>query len=400
MHHALQTAMRHTVLATTMLLFSTCMGQTQQITLDTDTLPRIISSGQQDRFHVQGAVVDLKRGYVYFSFTTQLIKTDLKGNLIGSVDGLTGHLGDLALHPETGYLYGSLEYKNDGIGRGIRKGLGQETADMPQTAFYIAVFNPDRITRPNMNAERDSMMNVVSLPTVTNDYLADINCPGQPARKHRYGCSGIDGVTFAPAMGKEDGQHPLLYVAYGIYADSTRTDNDYQVLLAYDVKHWKTRYEHPLSQTHLYTSGPASPDHRYYVYTGNTTYGLQNLAYDPSSRNFYAAAYKGIKSIYPNYTLFVIDGHTAPRKEKLQGVYPEEEGLTLSLLGPNTDKSGPHQRIKGWHFPWGSTGLSPIGDGYFYISHNGIDSASKRQYCNLMLYKWTGTEKEAFRLIE
>ena len=111
MHHALQTAMRHTVLATTMLLFSTCMGQTQQITLDTDTLPRIISSGQQDRFHVQGAVVDLKRGYVYFSFTTQLIKTDLKGNLIGSVDGLTGHLGDLALHPETGYLYGSLEYK-------------------------------------------------------------------------------------------------------------------------------------------------------------------------------------------------------------------------------------------------------------------------------------------------
>lgn len=74
---------------------------------------------------------------------------------------------------------------------------------------------------------------------------------------HRFGCSGIDGVTFAPRFGSgEEGD--WLYVAYGIYGDTLRTDNDYQVLLAYDTKEWK-RYEQPLSQSNLHKSGPAAP---------------------------------------------------------------------------------------------------------------------------------------------
>ena len=397
MTHFIQTAIRHIALSATILSAAGCGVQARQPAPSTDTLPHVISSGLQDRFHVQGAVADLKRGCVYFSFTTKLIKTDLQGNLIGSVDGLTGHLGDLALHPGTGRLYGSLEYKDDDIGRGIRKGVGQDGSDMPQTsAFYIAVFNPDRITRPGMDAERDSVMTAVCLPAVSADYHACVSRPGRPDVAHRYGCSGIDGVTFAPGRDKKDGMQPLLYVAYGIYADSTRTDNDYQVLQAYDVSRWERMYERPLSQAHPHSSGPACPEHCYFVSTGNTTYGLQNLAYDPGSGNFYAAAYKGIKNGFPNYTLFVIDGNAAPRKEKLRGVYPEEEGLTLPLLGPAADSSGTCHDIRGWHFPWGATGLSPIGDGRFYISHNGVDSITGRQFCNLKLYKWTGKAEKAF----
>lgn len=38
---------------------------------------------------MQGIAVDLKNGYMYFSFTTELLKTDLQGKLIGSVKGMT-----------------------------------------------------------------------------------------------------------------------------------------------------------------------------------------------------------------------------------------------------------------------------------------------------------------------
>ena len=83
---------------------------------DLRNLPREIRSGEQGPFHVQGIAVDLERGYIYFSFTTKLLKMDFEGNLIGSVDGMTGHLGCLTMNPADGRVYGSLEYKDDAIG--------------------------------------------------------------------------------------------------------------------------------------------------------------------------------------------------------------------------------------------------------------------------------------------
>ena len=90
-------------------------------TPDVISLPPTIFSGVRGPFHVQGIAVDLKQGYIYFSFTTELLKMDLQGNLIGSVKGLTGHLGCLTMNPEDGRVYGSIEYKNDAIGREILK---------------------------------------------------------------------------------------------------------------------------------------------------------------------------------------------------------------------------------------------------------------------------------------
>jgi hypothetical protein len=37
--------------------------------------------------HVQGIAVDKKHGYIYYSFTTLLVKTDLAGNVVGTVSG-------------------------------------------------------------------------------------------------------------------------------------------------------------------------------------------------------------------------------------------------------------------------------------------------------------------------
>ena len=121
----------------------------------TTNLPDSIYSGKQGGLHVQGVVVDQIKGYVYFSFTDRLIKTDLSGKLIGSVTGFVGHLGDLDF-ADDGKIYGSLEYKNDAIGKGIKKELGGQMAN--EDGFYIAIFDASRIVRPNMNAEKEDLL--------------------------------------------------------------------------------------------------------------------------------------------------------------------------------------------------------------------------------------------------
>ena len=159
-------------------------------------LPAIIDSGNQGKFHVQGICLDRERQTIYYSFTTSLVKSDLSGRVIGSVRGLTGHLGCIAMGPD-GKVYGSLEYKNDAIGQGIlaRMGRGGESH---RDGFYVAVFDVDRIDRLDMDAEADGIMQAVYLNKVVEDYHAQVVNAGKP-RLHRHGCSGIDGITFARA---------------------------------------------------------------------------------------------------------------------------------------------------------------------------------------------------------
>lgn len=64
-----------------------------------------------------------------------LAKTDPMGKVLGTVEGLTGHLGDLDQNPADGRIYGSLAYK-------------------AEEAFYIAIFDDRKINRMGMNAER------------------------------------------------------------------------------------------------------------------------------------------------------------------------------------------------------------------------------------------------------
>ena len=167
-----------------------CCSQCSQCTHKTDLsqLPRTIFSGVRGPFHVQGIAVDLKRGYIYFSFTTELLKTDLKGNLIGSVKGLTGHLGCLTMNPEDGRVYGSIEYKNDAIGREILQKLDNSEQLHNTNAFYIAIFDVDKITRPDMDAEKDSVMTTVYLKEVVDDFYATVQNGGRTV-EHRHGCS-------------------------------------------------------------------------------------------------------------------------------------------------------------------------------------------------------------------
>ncbi len=351
--------------------------------------PDSIYTGGQSRMHVQGVAVDQANGYVYFSFTDRLIKMDLSGKLLGSVTGFLGHLGDLAFNAADGKVYGSLEYKNDEIGKGIRNTLGAEHSN--ESGFYIAIFDGAQLVRPDMDASTEDVLRTVYLAEVVKDYEAQVHV-GDSVRPHRFACSGIDGVAFAPAIGNSKSNKMYLYVAYGVYGETDRDDNDHQVILTYDVAGWD-RYAKRLSQDNLHHSGPKRPMEKYFVKTGNTTYGIQNLAYDPHSGDLFAAVYRGKKAQFPNYDLFVIDGHTKPTKSRILSDNKPLKVKTLSLL--QAGLKDPHTGIRGWNFKWGATGLCPLGDGLFYISHP-LKSKDGQQESTIYLYEWIGDDEHAF----
>ena len=352
-------------------------------------LPESIYSGKQGNLHVQSAAIDQENGIVYFSFTNKLVKTDLGGKLIGSVTGFVGHLGDLDFDTKSGKIYASLEYKDDAIGKGISETLGLEKVS--KDGFYVAIFDGTRITKPSMNAEKEGLLKTIYLKEVVEDYQAIVKM-GEKEVKHRFGCSGIDGITLGPSIGNSKKGEKYLYVAYGVYGDTTRNDNDNQVILKYDIKDWK-QYGGELTQNNLHQSGPEKPMEKYFVLTGNTNYGIQNLTYDAHTGNFFAAVYSGSKSKFPNYSLFIIDGNKEPTMQKIQSDNDTIEVKTLSLLeaGLKDKDTG----IRGWNFRWGATGLESLGNDLFYISHN-KRSDDGQQSTTLYKYRWTANKDEAF----
>ncbi len=352
-------------------------------------LPKTIYTGKWRTGHIQGIAIDKKRQYIYCSFTTALIKLDMAGNLIGSVKGFTGHLGCLAYNETDGRIYASLEYKNDVIGRGILKKLGLD--GQVKNAFYIAIFDGEKITRPDMSATRDGIVTTVWLREATEDYLAVWTEHGK-SMAHRHGCSGIDGITFAPMPGKSNDMR--LFVAYGIYGDKTRTDNDYQVLLSYRPEAILP-FEAVLSSENIHTSGPACCDGKYFVRTGNTEYGVQNLEYDAYTGDIFMAVYRGRKEQYPNYSLYVIDGKQAPRTEPLLGCAGEVgEVLALRQTGLFDEASG----IYGYEFRYGTTGMASLGDGYFYFSEDHGENGEFDSH--IRLYRYTGALPAPFEKTE
>ncbi len=354
--------------------------------MNSASLPRHIFSGLQGNCHVQGIAIDTARKYMYFSFTTSLVKTDLNGNLIGSVTGLLGHLGCIAFNDRDGRVYGSLEYKHDCIGTGILRAMHQESLALEE-AFYCAVFDVNRITRPNMDAEKDGIMTAVYLRDVVADYCAEWT-QNDTLMHHRYGCSGIDGISFGPEFGAPSDSKSFLNIAYGIYGDVNRTDNDHQVIVHYDITHW-AQWAQPLRQEAMHRSGPAHCDAKYFIYTGNTEFGVQNLEYDPFTGNWLMCVYRGKKPQFPNAPMYIINGAAAPEELPLRG--QKETGKTLRLW---TNGQIMPDGVCGWPFPLGSTGVIALGDGYYYFCKNGRRDG--REYGDVNLYCWNAENPALF----
>lgn len=338
------------------------------------SLPTDQHTGPWASGHVQGIAVDLAGGYIYYSFTDLLLKYNFSGRLIGSLTGWSGHLGDLDFNPADGRVYGSLEYKKD-------------------DAFYIAVVDVGRIDRVGLRAGAGDLMRTVYLPEVSGDYAARLATAGDGrALDHRYGCSGIDGVSFGPRFGSTGGPS-LLTVAYGIFGDVGRTDNDHQVLLQYDVSDW-TRYASPLAESAPHHRGPTAADGKYFVRTGNTTYGVQNLSYDPELRRWFLGVYRGTKPAFPNYLLFAVDARARPATGELIGVPSSSgRGWERGRLLPLADDglADPTTGIRGWNYK-ADVGFQPVGGGLFYVAANGGGKGA--QTADLTLMRWTGDARQ------
>ncbi len=343
--------------------------------------PLTQNGGRWSSGHVQGIAVDVQGGYIYYSFTNLLAKYDFDGRLIGTLVGWTGHLGDLDFNPADGKVYGSLEYKKD-------------------QAFYIAVIDVSRLDRVGVEASTSEIFRTVYLPEVAKDYAADLNGDGRfdgdigATADHRYGCSGIDGVSFGPAFGRTEGKR-YLTVAYGIYGSTQRADNDHQVLLQYDVADW-ARYARPLTEAAPHHNGPATPASKVFVRTGNTRYGVQNLAYDESQKRWLLGVYRGEKTIFPNYGLFAVEADAKPAMADLVGVPgPGGQGWEKALLLSLADAGlkDPATGIRGWNQK-ADVGLQPIGHGLTYLAVN--SKVDGQQTADLTLMRWTGEAGKPF----
>ncbi len=338
-------------------------------------LPLRIESGVCTGGHCQGIAVDVRRRVVCFSFTTAFLVYSFDGKLIGSVEGLRGHLGCLALNPVDGRVYASLEYKRDAIGLGIKRMLG-ETADIPE-AFYAAIFDLDKIT--SVGTPADKAMKCVYLKKAVADYmLAQDNAQSA----HRYGCSGIDGITFAPKFGSKTGEMSL-YIAYGIYSDINRDDNDHQILLRFNAEKFSD-YAQPLSLDNMHTSGPDEYE-MLFAYTGNTTYGIQNLEYDAFSDSMYMCVYRGKKRKFPNYPMYALDMTKPPIDAEIRGTNERGKLLTLKRGSAVHEQSG----ISGFEFAYGQTGLCAVGNGLYYVSFDEKTEGGWKSAA--VLYKYDGT---------
>lgn len=318
----------------------------------------VVSGGQ---FHVQGISYDSARDNYLLSFTSSFVKADRDGKIIASVDRINGHLGAVTFDADGRKAYASLELKDDSIGSAISKGLGEAQWTKEQSAFYIAEIDIDRLTRIGMKQEE-----VMTLHPV-NDAIRDY-------KEGKYSCSGIDGVAIGPKPGGK-GYGKCLYVAYGIYGDPDRTDNDFNVILRYSLE--------DLSR----------PLDKYFVYTGSTNWGIQNMCYDSFTGKLLLCVYKGRKPNFPNYDLYSIDlAENAFRSRLPYPGYDSEriKCLRLSDDGIKDEASG----ISGWRFPWGSTGICSFGGGYFLLSENGRTDGIN--WCGIRLYRWTGSQDSPF----
>jgi hypothetical protein len=319
---------------------------------------------------VQGIAVDRVKGHIYFSFTTVLVKTDLWGNLLGTVRGLTGHLGDLTFDPGSRMVLGSLEYKAAG-------------------AFYIAMFAADAITTPDRDASDPRVMRTVHLAEVAEDFgsPSSVHGPG-PDTPGRYGCSGIDGIAIGPDF--RDRRSRRVTVAYGVYSGADRADNDHQILLQFSPRGWWDRLARPLVEAAPHRSGPRRAAGKYFVRTGNTTFGVQNLEYDAQLDRWFLGVYAGRKPAFPNFTLFALDGRARPRRRVLGGLGGERGAeLPLADVGLLDSATG----IRGWHQK-ADVGIASLGDGLFYLSSDGARNGL--QTSDLALSRWSGDPARPF----
>ena len=242
-------------------------------------------------------------------------------------------------------------------------------------------------TFTNIFVKTDTEGNLIG--TMTGYPDGDGNADG------KFGIIGIDGCEMGPKFGVSDGKE-YLTVSASVPKNLARTDNDYQVLWQYDVTEWWANLAQPFDAENLPLQ-TVTPDGEYFLLTGNGEYGIQDTAYDESTKCWYFITYEILREGYAADSFcFVVSAESAPVSGTLLGQPTETQGMLLSTV--NKGMNNGLNDIYYYDFWEACTGLVSLGDGYFYVSESGTDG-SGRQYTNVYKYKWTGEVTKGFEKI-
>lgn len=175
-----------------------------------------------------------------------------------------------------------------------------------------------------------------------------------------------------------------MFLAYGVYGNTARRDNDHQVILCFDPEQFAAE---AFDQNAPHLTGP-KVFKKLFVYTGNTTYGVQNLEYDRTTGDYWMVVYQGKKEGFINTPLYIVDGGKAPFLQELRidgAAYGPMMGECLSLK-----QAGDYHAASGVYgvpvMPGkADTGFISLGNDLFYVAVSG--KANEKQYGYLKLMK-------------
>ncbi len=343
------------------------------------TLPDYFQTETFSWGHVQGMTIDKENSYTYFTFTTILGKTDLSGKTVASMTGYPGHMGDCTYNEADGKLYASLFLSEE-----YSWTLGGKIGN-----FAIAIIDTTKLTELNMPYDTPGLMKVVHLKDM-EDYAKMTLSNGKVGK---YGITGVDGTEIGPKFGSSSGKQ-YLTVAAGVNntcdetGTNTRTDNEYQVLFQYDFANWWDTIAEPLSLDGM-PSQSAKADGEYLILSGNGNFGIQDVAYDEYNKQWYFVCYGVTNKDYKGVGhMLVVSTEYEPKLETLIGQpNPEAQGYVLKPIEKGDFHEG--SGIYSFGFWEGSSGLTSLGNGYFYLSI-AAKTADGYQYADVVKYQWTG----------
>ena len=333
----------------------------------------LASGGSWDIKHCQGMAIDQKNGYVYYSFTNTFVKCDFEGNAIGSITGIAGHLGDICFNEKDGKVYASLNPEG-------------------KKALYLAIIDVNNLKEMNTDAIKSNLIRTVHLTHVWEDFKAKVKNNGKTYNR-RYGVSGTDAMCFGPSF--ETGKGYYLTISCGTTPQIDRTDNDYQVLIQYDVTGWWSKYGQPLRYDKVHHIGPKEMHGKFFVYTGNTYYGVQTMTYFDELNLWFLNVYVTRKDNFPKYNLFIVDGDIKPQEKALKGQEKKDlqKVLTLYQDGNLDNETG----IYGWKTAEGSRGMEYLFNGLFYVIHP-YKTWYGKQTAVAYLYVWNPSKADPFTI--
>ena len=346
--------------------------------------------------HLQSFCCDDELNYMYFTFTDRLIKVDMRTNeVVGTMTGLRAgsisngaHLGCLTY--KDGWIYGTLEYK-------------------VEERWYIAAIDADKIVG-DVNFADPGVMYAIHVPDVDDDFRDNLNAGehvnSASSMGHRYGLGGIDGLTFGTLPGAGMDSKEYLLLSYAPYGNSTRYDNNNQIINVYDPDKLDD-YLLPFTEDRDEPDGLRC-EQQLFMFTGNQEWGVQNLEYDKDTGDLWMMCYgRPGGSAFPSGTMYLVDGSAALYMDEVEvgqsvpdsnpdqaaalakaacyledGRYPQANHMTLKCIcgkkgienHPLTDygNTGHAARICIRGIPAAaSTGFVSLGNDYFYVASNG-----------------------------